>query len=116
MNTFIRILFMAFAMVLCSSSPAQEMFVPAHPAPKREVRGVWITTLGGLDWPKTKASSTQGMEQQKQELTEMLDQLQALRINTIFLQTRVRGSVIYPQSDRTLGRGTHRPVQPQSRI
>ena len=87
---------MAFAMVLCSSSPAQEMFVPAHPAPKREVRGVWITTLGGLDWPKTKASSPQGMEQQKQELTEMLDQLQALRINTIFLQTRVRGSVIYP--------------------
>ena len=68
MNTFIRILFMAFAMVLCSSSPAQEMFVPAHPAPKREVRGVWITTLGGLDWPKTKASSTQGMELQKQEL------------------------------------------------
>lgn len=96
MNTQIRILLLAFAMALCTSSYAQEMFIPAHPAPKREVRGVWITTLGGLDWPKTKASSPQGIEQQKQELTEMLDQLQACHINTIFLQTRVRGSVIYP--------------------
>lgn len=66
--------------------------------PKREARGVWITTLGGLDWPKSKASSASGREKQKAELCALLDQLQAIHINTVFLQTRVRGSVIYPSS------------------
>lgn len=50
----------------------------------------------GLDWPKTMATSEAGREKQKEEFCEILDQLQACRINTIVLQTRVRGSVIYP--------------------
>lgn len=66
--------------------------------PKREVRAVWVTTLGGLDWPKTKASTAAGRERQQAEFCTLLDQLQAIHINTIFLQTRVRGSVIYPSS------------------
>ncbi len=66
--------------------------------PKREARAVWVTTLGGLDWPKAKASTVAGREKQKQELCQLLDQLQAIHINTVFLQTRVRGSVIYPSS------------------
>lgn len=96
MNTARRTWTLALAIVLCTTIYAQELFSPAHPAPKREVRGVWITTLGGLDWPKTKASSPQGVARQKQELITILNQLQACRINTVFLQTRVRGSVIYP--------------------
>lgn len=96
MNTLKTIWALALATVLCTATYAQELFSPAHSAPKREVRGVWITTLGGLDWPKAKASSPQGIERQKRELTAILDQLQACRINTVFLQTRVRGSVIYP--------------------
>lgn len=96
MNTARRTFALALAIVLCTTIYAQELFSPAHPAPKREVRGVWITTLGGLDWPKAKATSPQGIERQKHELTTILDQLQACRINTVFLQTRVRGSVIYP--------------------
>lgn len=66
--------------------------------PKREARAVWVTTLGGLDWPKAKASTVAGRDKQKQELCQLLDQLQAIHINTVFLQTRVRGSVIYPSS------------------
>lgn len=66
--------------------------------PKRESRAVWVTTLSGLDWPKTKATTLEGRERQQQELRDLLDQLQAIRINTIFLQTRVRGSVIYPSA------------------
>lgn len=87
---------LALSAVLCTAIYAQELFSPALPAPKREVRGVWLTTLGGLDWPKAKASSPQGAERQKRELTDILDRLQACRINTVFLQTRVRGTVIYP--------------------
>ncbi len=66
------------------------------PFPKHEVRAVWLTTIMGLDWPKTKATSASGREQQKQELCEILDRMQACHINTIVLQTRIRGSVIYP--------------------
>ena len=67
-------------------------------APKREVRAVWITTLSGLDWPKTKANTQAGREQQKQELCILLDQLKAIHINTILLQARVRGTTIYPSA------------------
>ena len=66
--------------------------------PKCELRAVWLTTLNGLDWPTTKATSAASMEQQKQELCRILDKLKALNINTVLLQTRVRGSVIYPSA------------------
>ena len=67
-------------------------------SPKRELRAVWVTTLSGLDWPRTKATSPAGIERQKEELRTLLDQLKAARINTVLLQTRIRGSVIYPSS------------------
>ena len=66
--------------------------------PKREIRAVWVTTLGGLDWPKTMASTMTGREQQKRELCQLLDQLKACNINTVILQTRIRGSVLYPSA------------------
>ena len=79
-----------------SKVQAQELFSPANSAPKYEVRGVWLTTLGGLDWPRIKATSAAKREQQKQELCQILDQLKAAKINTVFMQTRIRGAVIYP--------------------
>lgn len=84
--------------IICLQQPlrAQELFLPSEPAPKHEVRAVWITTLWGLDWPKTKATNATNREKQKQELCHILDQLKADGINTVILQTRVRGSVIYP--------------------
>ena len=62
--------------------------------PKHEVRAVWLTTIGGLDWPKAKATSEQGRKAQQQELCNILDRLQQDGINTIYLQTRIRGTVI----------------------
>ena len=67
-------------------------------APKRELRAVWVTTLSGLDWPRTKATSAAARVQQQRELCQLLDQLQTAGINTVLLQTRVRGSVIYPSA------------------
>ena len=72
------------------------LFLAAPTAPKHEVRAVWVTTLSGLDWPTSRATNAQGREKQKEELCRLLDRLQACRINTVMLQTRVRGSVIYP--------------------
>lgn len=96
MKNLINIIILALMALCVLPSRAQQLFIPSEPAPKYEVRGVWVTTLGGLDWPKAKASTPAGMDRQKQELCDLLDRLKRCGINTVFLQTRVRGSVIYP--------------------
>ena len=96
MKKYKRLFFAAILLAMAQFSIAQELFSPAYPAPKYEVRGVWLTTLGGLDWPRIKATSATKREQQKQELCQILDQLKAAKINTVFMQTRIRGAVIYP--------------------
>lgn len=63
-------------------------------SPKHEYRAVWLTTIKGLDWPKEEAWGD--YPAQKSHLCRVLDSLQAININTILLQTRVRGDVIYP--------------------
>lgn len=65
---------------------------------QREVRAVWLTTLSGLDWPKARSKSHESMEQQKRELRQILDKLQACGINTVIFQTRIRGTVVYPSA------------------
>ncbi len=67
-------------------------------APKRETRAVWLTTIGGLDWPRTKANTPERRLRQQAELCAILDKLKAAGINTVILQTRVRGTVIYPSA------------------
>lgn len=69
--------------------------------PKREIRATWLTTLGGLDWPHNKAYSPSTVNSQKEELCTILDSLKNANFNTIILQTRVRGDLIYPSSIET---------------
>ena len=83
-------------LIACPALQAQDIFNPAAPAPKHEVRAVWLTTLSNLDWPRTKVTNAQTRLRQQKELRQTLDQLQQCGINTVFLQTRVRGTVIYP--------------------
>ncbi|MDR1102440.1 MAG: family 10 glycosylhydrolase, partial [Tannerella sp.] len=67
-------------------------------APKREIRAVWLATVYGLDWPSQPATDEAGRIRQQEELCVLLDRLQAANFNTVFIQTRLRGDVIY-QSD-----------------
>ena len=69
--------------------------------PKHEIRATWITTLGGMDWPRQKATSAEGIRRQKQELCQILDQLKEANFNTVLLQTRLRGDLIYPSAIET---------------
>lgn len=62
----------------------------------REIRAVWLTTLSGLDWPQRPAQTPRGWEQQRADLCRQLDEFLRAGINTVLLQTRIRGSVIYP--------------------
>lgn len=70
-------------------------------SPKRETRAVWVTTIMGLDWPRAKATDEIGKNRQKEELRQLLDKLKEAGINTILLQTRIRGTVIYPSKIET---------------
>ena len=60
-------------------------------SPKHEVRAVWLTTIGGIDWPHSYSATTQ-----KAEMISILDQLQQAGINTVLIQTRVRATTIFP--------------------
>jgi uncharacterized lipoprotein YddW (UPF0748 family) len=51
-----------------------------------------------LDWPANKALTPTDTHRQKAELTNMLDKLKTANFNTILLQTRIRGTVIYPSA------------------
>ena len=62
-------------------------------AQKYEVRAVWLTTIGGIDWPRSHQKTAQ-----QRELCNMLDQLKKAGINTVLLQTRVRASTIFPSN------------------
>jgi uncharacterized lipoprotein YddW (UPF0748 family) len=66
--------------------------------PKYEIRAVWLTTIFGLDWPGQPAADAAGQARQKQELCHMLDRLKEANFNTVFIQTRLRGDVIYPSA------------------
>jgi len=64
--------------------------------PKYEVRAVWLTTIGGIDWPTSYAHDGMGIAAQKRQLADMLDRLKQVGVNTVMLQTRVRATTIYP--------------------
>jgi uncharacterized lipoprotein YddW (UPF0748 family) len=63
---------------------------PLDRSPKREVRAAWITTVLGLDWPKSVDPV-----QQEQSLREMVQNLKRLHFNTIFFQVRGRADALY---------------------
>jgi len=64
--------------------------VSAQPV-KHEIRAVWLTTIGGIDWPRSHNAA-----QQKRDLIQTLDQLQCAGINTVLFQARVRASTVFP--------------------
>ena len=93
MKRVTSVVFIILCLFTALSSAAQGV-VP----PKYEYRAVWLTTIENLDWPRKPAADAAGAEQQKTQLVEILDSLKALHINTVLLQTRVRGDVIYPSA------------------
>ena len=88
--------FCILLLLLVSSWRLQAQVLTALPwddtsMPKHEVRAVWLTVIGGLDWP-----STSNQQAQQRELRQILDQLKQGGINTVLVQARVRATTIYP--------------------
>ena len=61
-------------------------------SPKRELRGVWISTHLSLDWP----NRLQTPEQQRAALAGILDHNKATGMNAAFLQVRSQADAMYP--------------------
>ncbi|MFZ4397668.1 MAG: family 10 glycosylhydrolase, partial [Kiritimatiellia bacterium] len=93
-------------------SPAASAAVPPPPVP-REFRGMWIATVGNIDWPSKPGLPT---AKQKEELTSLLDLARRLNLNAVVFQVRTGCDALYasklePWSEYLTGRmGT--PPQP----
>lgn len=70
----------------------------AFSQPKYEVRAVWLTVLGNLDWPTGSTLDGEDATAQQQELVNILDRLKAINVNTVLLHTRIRANTIYPSN------------------
>ncbi|AFZ58786.1 family 10 glycosylhydrolase [Anabaena cylindrica FACHB-243] len=58
----------------------------------REFRGAWVTTVWNSDWPSKAGLS---VDQQKAELSAIIQQLQSLNFNALVLQVRPEGDALY---------------------
>ena len=70
-------------------------YVPSGVEPPwvtREFRGMWIATVGNVDWPSSNGLS---VEQQKQEMRNILDRAVQLRMNAVIFQARPIGDALY---------------------
>lgn len=67
-------------------------------SPKTEFRATWFTTHYGIDWPKTKATSSANITKQKKEMTDILDALKAGNMNATCFQARPVADAFYQSS------------------
>ena len=88
----LHILLLTFLMAVATTSAGQTLW-EAMPETKYEVRAVWLTTIGGIDWPRSHDAV-----KQREELTTTLDRLKQAGINMVLIQARVRATTIYPSS------------------
>ena len=70
--------------------PAQPDTTP--PPITREMRGLWVATVANIDWPSRNSLTA---DQQRAELTDILDRAQAAGFNAIFLQVRSSSDALY---------------------
>jgi uncharacterized lipoprotein YddW (UPF0748 family) len=88
--TLLRALFYLLLLSLPTALRGQVSEVP-----KREFRGVWVATVGNIDWPSKPGLPA---EQQKAELLRILDEHQQNGINAIMLQVRPAADALYASS------------------
>jgi uncharacterized lipoprotein YddW (UPF0748 family) len=61
----------------------------------REFRGVWVATVGNMDWPSKRTLST---AEQQQELRTLFDRAEALKLNAVIFQVRPAADALYASS------------------
>jgi len=80
---------LVFAVLLCLAS------CPLHgqgAAPKREFRGIWISTVINIDWPLSNLATPQ---KQQADMLAMLDNIAAAGFNAVMFQVRSESDAMY---------------------
>lgn len=64
------------------------------------MRGIWLATVSRLDWPPVSSvnvsDTTRRVHLQQKALTDKLDQLKSIGINTVFFQVKPDGTALWP--------------------
>ncbi len=77
-------------------SASSEAVLPAEAPPvPREFRGVWVATVGNMDWPSKRGLST---AESQAELIALLDRAAALKLNAVIFQVRPAADALYASS------------------
>lgn len=79
------------ATVLARAARSDAVGTEPPPSP-REFRGVWVATVGNIDWPSKPGLTT---AQQKHEARIILDRVAEVRLNAVVLQVRPACDAIY---------------------
>lgn len=82
-----RLLLLLIALQITSTLHAQR-------PPKRELRGAWVATFYGIDWPNRTETPTQ----QQNTFINILDHHKATGINVLYIQMRSQCDAMYPSS------------------
>ena len=78
-------------LLLCSLIPIVSF---AQKAPKRELRGAWVASYFGIDWP----NKTQTPAQQRAAFITLADHHKATGINVLYVQMRSQCDALYPST------------------
>ena len=63
--------------------------------PPKAMRGVWIATVGNIDWPVKYITDASGIEREKATYRRYLDSLATLHVNTVMFQVRPMADAFY---------------------
>lgn len=117
MNNWGACIVALFLLTGCGSKPTTSLVTPPPPVkqtlPERQepVRGIWLTTVSRLDWPPVASVNLpreKRISVQQKSLTDKLDKLKSLGINTVYFQVKPDGTALWsskilPWSDMLTG-------------
>jgi len=89
---FLPILFSSLLLFTTFGCTSTNSSIGQPPPPNREFRGVWVATVGNIDWPSKPGLST--ADQQK-EAIQILDRCVALKLNAVVFQIRTACDAMY---------------------
>jgi uncharacterized lipoprotein YddW (UPF0748 family) len=75
-----------------AQAPTSHVSPDTPPPVQREFRGVWLTTVGNMDWPSRPGLPA---DSQRAEMVAMLDRAAAMRLNAVIFQVRTAGDALY---------------------
>lgn len=91
-NRAFAALSVALVVASCSRRATGPVPDPGPPAVMREMRGLWVATVRNIDWP---SDTSLDAEEQRAELTDILDRAVAAGFNAIVFQVRPAADAVY---------------------